>query len=231
MLQGFLDAGLVSGIHFLAAMGLAARKMNAEMAVEIIVLDRLGSVGHAVHGSGIDMAVILHQDRAPTPGPASVDAFHDLRVGSGSRLAVRMVDTGPALDVENLARPDVLHLESRVMRNPVRMLKPAQRFRSGAVVASAAAGTSGSSAGFFRILALQLLNGFRAGLAVRRKPVPFLESLDGILCAGAVIPVHIAEVSQVLQLPLNPSYSSSLVPDPAGIPFLAGRRAGGRFRR
>ena len=95
----------------------AAGEVNAEMAVKVIVLDGLCPVRHPVHGSCVNVPVILHQDGTPLPAPMSEDAFHNLRIRRCRRLAVRMVRAGPALDGKNLSCADILYFKRRVIRN------------------------------------------------------------------------------------------------------------------
>ena len=71
-------------IHTIGFMGAALIEVDAEMAVEIVVADGRGTVGHAVHGSGIHMAVVLYQNRPAAPAPAAaVNGFHGGGIGSG----------------------------------------------------------------------------------------------------------------------------------------------------
>ena len=89
ILQGRLYHSLVFRIHLLGSVRLASAEMNAEVPVEIIVLDRLRPVRHSVHGSGVHMPVVFYQNRPALPAPVSVDAFHDRSILFGSRFAVR----------------------------------------------------------------------------------------------------------------------------------------------
>ena len=58
---------LVCFIDSVGIVGAALVEMDAEMAGEVVAIDRCGAMGHAVHRGGIDMAVILHQNRPALP--------------------------------------------------------------------------------------------------------------------------------------------------------------------
>ena len=73
--QCFLHALLMHIVHFLASVGLTPGEMNAEVAFKVIIVDRLGSVGHSVHGCRVHMSVILDQNRPALPAPSAVDAL------------------------------------------------------------------------------------------------------------------------------------------------------------
>lgn len=219
ILQRCFDAILMGGVYLLGAMGLAAGKMDAEMAIEVIVFDGLGAMRHSIHGRGIDMAVVFYQDGSPFPAPMSVNAFHNRGIAFGGRLAVRVVGAGPAFDVENLAGLHVLYLEIGMMRNGVGMLEPVQGF-GGVVAAPAAAGAGLLGAG-----AVHFADGFAVGHTVDRQAVGLLEGLHRRLGSVAVIPVHGARVvSQAFQLFLDGLHRGALVPGGTGI----SRTGGGR---
>ena len=77
-------------IHPIGFVGTAVIKMDAEMAVEIIVCDGVGAVGHAVHGSGVNMAVVQHQNCPAVPAPAAaINGFEGGGISGCQGLAVQ----------------------------------------------------------------------------------------------------------------------------------------------
>ena len=117
MFQSFLHTFLVHFVNLFGAVRLASAEMDAEMSVEIIVADRTCSMGHPVHGCRIYMSVVFDQDGAAFPAPVPVDGLHRFGIGRGKRLGVNMVRSAPALYRKDFSGFDVLHLESRALRD------------------------------------------------------------------------------------------------------------------
>ena len=117
-------------VHFVGTVRFAFVKMDAEMSVEIVVLDGSCSVRHAVHGRGIHMAVIFDQNGSSSPAPVAIDGFHDLCIIGCQRLRVQMIVSAPAFAGEYLSGLDILHLEGCALRNLVfPVFEPVQTLR------------------------------------------------------------------------------------------------------
>ena len=56
------------GIYLVGAVGAAVGEMDAEVTVEVVVLDGAFAVGHAVDACRIALAVNCYPDRAARPG-------------------------------------------------------------------------------------------------------------------------------------------------------------------
>ena len=171
-------------VHSLRSVGHAAAEMNAEVAWEVVVLDRGGPVGHAVHRSGIDMAVVQHQDRAPPPGPTpAVEGFHDGGVFFGQGHGIAMIGPAPALAAERLARFTVLDGKDRAFRDrPGTFREPVE------ALCDVGGGVRGDG------LAEHGGDGLLGSDAVLLDVLGFLQFLDRVLCAGAVNAIQIAFV-------------------------------------
>ena len=196
-------------------MGLAAVEVNAEVSVEVIVLDGLCSVGHSVHGSRVHMAVILYQHSPALPAPVAVDVFHCGRVVLAVRLGVQMIGAAPPLCGEYLSGLDVLDLEGRAFRDlAAAAVKPVEPLR---LQRSVRIRTGGFAVCLLRVRGVQLCQGFLSALAVVIQSIAFLEVLDGFLCTVSVITINTAGViSQLLQFLLYLFYRITRITGTAG---------------
>ena len=129
MFQCFGDAVLMHGVHFSASVGLAAFEVNTEMSVEVVSLNGLGAVRHAVHGCRVHMAVVFHEYGPSPPAPVSEDLSHLSGIRTGQGFRVNVVGAAPALYREDDPGLDILHFEGSAFGNlAAAAVKPVQRF-------------------------------------------------------------------------------------------------------
>ncbi len=137
------------------------------------------------------MSVILDQDRPTSPAPAAVDALHGGSIILGFGLRVQMVGAAPPLAGENLARLDILHLESSAFGDlAASAVEPVQLFGLWCLASRSGIGLCC----FLRVFGIQFRQGFRPDLSVIVQAVPLLEALDGALGSFAIVSVNASRV-------------------------------------
>lgn len=188
---------LVHRVNFFAAVGLAAVKVNAEMAVKIVAADCLRSVGHTVHGSCVNMPVVFDQYSTAFPAPVTIYGFHDFCIRGACRLCVNMIGAAPPLDGKDFPGLDILDLESGAFRNLLApAVKPVQALRRSA---SSAVSRIGCGC-FFCTGGIKFGQRLAVDLSVGCQAVALLEFFNCCLGAVAVISVTgSAVVSQLFQ--------------------------------
>ena len=78
--------------HFVGGVRAAVCEVDAVVTVEVVVLDGVVAMGHAIDGRGVIYTLDGHEYRPTVPGPlAAVSLFHHGGIGGGEGLAVGVI--------------------------------------------------------------------------------------------------------------------------------------------